>query len=137
MSLPHSSGDRHDTKTKGLLKVELAWEVLKELGASERYFNNLETEYRKLASLWLLASFAGMENTQGEGKVVTTRLRWFDILLTAAPVIFSALLFILWCQRNQGRITAWTAVALLALYLVVVIAAIWRISSGLKSPISE
>ena len=205
MSLLHSSGDGEGTEPKGLSKVELAWEVLKELGASERHFNNLETEYRKLASLWLLAGFtgmgfilkenpdmavprewvvmgiglaasigifllwivdllvyhqlldacfeqakkieieypqfpklrSGMENTQGKGKVVTNRLRWFYILLTAAPVIFSAPLFIVWCQRNQGRVTAWIAVALLALYLVSVIASIWKISPGSKSRNSE
>jgi hypothetical protein len=42
------------------LSLELAWDVLKELTASERHFNQLETEYRKLASIWLLAGFAGM-----------------------------------------------------------------------------
>ena len=42
------------------LDTNTAWDVLKELGESERHFNNLETEYRKLASIWLLAGFAGI-----------------------------------------------------------------------------
>lgn len=152
------------------LSLDLAWDVLKELTASERHFNSLETEYRKLASIWLLAGFAGMgfilkeepqmalarevvimaigmaasigifllwivdllvyhrllhacfeeakkmeivypefpqvrsemEGTQAGGKVVTTRLRWFYISLTAAPVIFPAPLFVDWCQTKYG-----------------------------------
>ena len=49
-------GESHN----GRMDLALAWDVLKELGNSERHFNNLEAEYRKLASIWLLAGFAGM-----------------------------------------------------------------------------
>lgn len=200
MGLPQETDDHDGARGTALSEVELAWEVLKELGASERHFNNLETEYRKLASLWLLASFAGigfmlkesldmavprecavmgigfagsigifvlwivdllvyhqlldacfeeakkieekypqlsrsrtgMEKTQGGGKVVTTRLRWFYILLSAAPVVFSAPLFVLWCQKRSGWLTAVVVIAVISIYLTVLIAAIWRISPGLK-----
>ena len=36
------------------------WEYLKEIGESERHFNNIQAKYRLLASTWLLASFAGI-----------------------------------------------------------------------------
>ena len=36
------------------------WEIMKEVSAAERHFNELETKYRILASQWLLASFAGI-----------------------------------------------------------------------------
>jgi hypothetical protein len=184
-------------------KIELAWDILKELGASERHFNNLEAEYRKLASIWLLAGFAGMgfilkenpqmavpreiallaiglatslgifllwivdllvyhqlldacflqakeiekkykhalpqvrssmETTQGGGKVVTARLRWFYILLTAAPVVFSAPLFVLWCQKQYGMTAALTAGAMAMAYVAGTGAIIWTNVPGLKKP---
>lgn len=34
--------------------------MLNEISRSEQHFNTLEAEYRKLASTWLLAAFAGM-----------------------------------------------------------------------------
>ena len=36
------------------------WDQLKEIGESERHFNDLQVRYRLLASTWLLASFAGV-----------------------------------------------------------------------------
>jgi hypothetical protein len=184
----------------GNMNLDLAWDVLKELGKSERHFNNLEAEYRKLASIWLLAAFAGMgfilkqnpemavprevalvaiglaasigifllwivdllvyhqlldacftqakeiekthkelppvrssmENTQGGGKVVTTRLRWFYILLTAAPVVFSAPLFVLWCQKQYGLTAALIAGATSAAYISITSGIIWTNVPGLK-----
>ena len=178
------------------LTLELAWDVLKELTASERHFNNLETEYRKLASIWLLAGFAGMgfvlkeetqmapareiaimaigmatsigifllwivdllvyhrllhacfeqakkietlypelpnvrsamEMTQSGGKVVTTRLRWFYILLTAAPVIFPVPLIVDWGQRKHGSGFAVVIIAAVILYVIATTLLIWRIS---------
>lgn len=41
-------------------EVPSAWEQLKQIGESERHFNELERTYRALASTWLLATFAGM-----------------------------------------------------------------------------
>jgi hypothetical protein len=183
------------------MNLALAWDVLKELGNSERHFNNLEAEYRKLASIWLLAGFAGMgfilkenaqiavpreialmaiglatsigifllwivdllvyhqlldacfmqakaiekkypselpqvrssmEDTQGGGKVVTTRVRWFYILLSAAPVVFSAPLFVLWWQKQHGTIAATTATVVSVAYIAVVSGIIWTKVPGLK-----
>ena len=182
------------------LSLDLAWDVLKELTASERHFNNLETEYRKLASIWLLAGFAGMgfilkeetqmaparevaimaigmatsigifllwivdllvyhrlldacfeqakkietlypelpdvrsamERTQGGGKVVTTRLRWFYISLTAAPVIFPVPLFIDWGQRNYGPGIAVVIIVAVVLYVGIATFLILWISPNLR-----
>ena len=50
-------GDRESPE--GEINLSLAWDILKELGASERHFNNPEVEYRTLASIWLLAGFSG------------------------------------------------------------------------------
>jgi len=36
------------------------WGIVKETYESERHFNNLETQYRILASQWLLGAFAGI-----------------------------------------------------------------------------
>lgn len=36
------------------------WSVVQELGENERHFNNLQHNYRVLASTWLLAMFAGV-----------------------------------------------------------------------------
>ena len=35
------------------------WEIMKEIGNFERHFNQLEHQYRVLASTWLLAVFSG------------------------------------------------------------------------------
>jgi hypothetical protein len=40
--------------------IDNIWEVYAEIGASERHFNNLEHQYRLLASTWLLATFVAM-----------------------------------------------------------------------------
>src|ERR1044072_9996072 len=49
-------GDRESPE--GETNLSLAWDILKELGASERHFNNLEAE-RTLASIRLLAGVSG------------------------------------------------------------------------------
>ena len=182
----------------GKLDIELAWDILKELGSAERHFNTLEAEYRKLASIWLLAGFAGMgfilkENpaitippevivfaigvatsigilllwivdllvyhrllnacfeealriekshlqlpqvrsgmkaTQGESKVVTTRLRWFYIALTAAPIIFAAPILVLWCRNEFGVMAAFIAGVASAAYVAIISLTIWlKVSS--------
>ena len=162
--------EHEQPKATADLDPKLAWEILQELGASERHFNSLETEYRKLASIWLLASFGGigfllkndpglaiprelaiggiglagsigifllwivdllvyhrlldacfveakaierahpelpqvrtrMSKSQAGGRVVTTRLRWFYIALTAAPLVFSIPFVTVWCARSYG-----------------------------------
>lgn len=39
---------------------EQVWKVVAELGVNERHFNQLQHQYRILASTWLLAMFAGV-----------------------------------------------------------------------------
>jgi hypothetical protein len=180
------------------LSLEMSWDALKELGASERHFNGLETEYRKLASIWLLAGFAGigfiikqspelvvprelvimgiglatsigilllwivdllvyhrlldacfsealrieglypelpkvrrrMAESQSGGRVVTTRLRWFYIALTAAPVLFAAPRFGLWCRQQFDLPGAWMAAAGSGLYLGLTTLMIWKKGSS-------
>jgi hypothetical protein len=200
MNSPEAPGLGQSRQQDGNMNLTLAWDVLKELGNSERHFNNLEAEYRKLASIWLLAGFAGMgfilkqnpemvvarevaliaiglaasigifllwivdllvyhqlldacftqakqiernhkelpqvrssmEHTQGGGKVVTTRLRWFYMLLTAAPVFFSAPLFVLWCQKEYGPVAAVIAGVASAAYIGTTSRIIWTNVPGLK-----
>lgn len=200
MNSPENTAPGRSQEQDGKMTLALAWDVLKDLGNSERHFNNLEAEYRKLASIWLLAGFAGMgfilkegpqlavprevalvaiglatsigifllwivdllvyhqlldacftqakaiekahpelpqvrssmEHTQGGGKVVTTRLRWFYILLTAAPVIFSAPLFVIWCGGQYGS-GACRIAGLLGLgYILVTSGIIWTNVPGLQ-----
>jgi hypothetical protein len=192
--------DRREKPDPGAhVAPELLWDMLKELGTSERHFNTLEAEYRKLASIWLLAGFAGMGFLLKEdlnvgvvpevavlgiglatsigifllwivdllvyhrlldacfiearkiealhpelpqvranmvqsqfGGSVTTRLRWFYILLAAAPVVFSAPLFVLWCEDEQGAFAVAMAVAVLATYVGIISRMIWRDSLSLR-----
>jgi hypothetical protein len=49
MSSPENSPSIQSQHQAGKMKLELAWDVLKELGTSEWHFNNLEAEYRKKA----------------------------------------------------------------------------------------
>ena len=37
------------------------WKVVQELGNNERHFNQLQHQYRSLASVWILAMFAGVQ----------------------------------------------------------------------------
>ena len=39
---------------------EQVWKIVLELGANERHFNQLQHQYRMLASTWLLAMFGGV-----------------------------------------------------------------------------
>jgi hypothetical protein len=182
-----------DAKPVANLDPKFAWEILQELGASERHFNALETEYRKLASIWLLASFGGMGfllkndpglaiprevaiagiglagsigifllwivdllvyhrlldacfteakaierahpelpqvrtrmgKSQAGGRVVTTRLRWFYIALTAAPLAFSIPLVTVWCARLYGTGVALSVVAAALGYAATTTLLIW------------
>ncbi len=60
MSLPPDQELVENHERKAVLNTELSPGILKGLGNAERHFNDLETEYRKVASIWLLARFAGM-----------------------------------------------------------------------------
>jgi len=44
------------TKFKG--DFDEVWQIIKEIGTSERHFNGLQHQYRVLASTWILAVFA-------------------------------------------------------------------------------
>ena len=50
MSSPENPAPDQSQQQSGQIKLDLAWDVLKELGSSERYFNNLEAEYQKRAT---------------------------------------------------------------------------------------
>lgn len=196
MTLPPKQETNSVTPNGRPLSLELAWDVLKQLGESEKHFNTLETEYRKLASIWLLAGFAGMgfvlgenlkidvpreivvmaiglatsigifllwivdllvyhqllhacfeqakkmeklypefpdvrsamEGTQAGGKVVTTRLRWFYVSLTAAPVIFSGVLLFVWCLNKRGPRWACMEAGAVILYIFGTTRSIWKSS---------
>jgi hypothetical protein len=178
--------------TQATLQTQIAWDVLKELGEAERHFNNLETEYRKLASIWLLAGFAGIgfvlksdpdlvvprevaiagiglatsvgifllwivdllvyhrlldacfteaqkvEQQHPElpqvrtsmglghrGRVVTTRLRWFYVALTAAPIAFSIPIVVTWLLRDSRQSSAIMTVLAAIVYLALTSFLIW------------
>lgn len=53
------------------------WVIVSELGENERHFNNLQHNYRTLASTWLLAMFAGI------GYVLTAK----DLPFIPQPII--------------------------------------------------
>jgi len=40
---------------------EHVWKIVQELGNEERHFNQLQNQYRTLASAWILAMFAGVQ----------------------------------------------------------------------------
>lgn len=60
MSLPPDQELVENHERKPILDTELSWDILRELESAERHLNHLETDYRRLASIWLLAGFAGM-----------------------------------------------------------------------------
>jgi membrane protein YdbS with pleckstrin-like domain len=49
-----------DLRTVKMEEFQRVWEVMKETYKTERHFNELETQYRILASQWLLGAFAGI-----------------------------------------------------------------------------
>src|SRR5688572_16210569 len=69
------------------------WQVVKEIGETERHFNSLESQYRLLSSTWLLSSFVGM------GFILKTEAtlpvdKWWLIL--AVCMVSSIGIFMLW-----------------------------------------
>ena len=61
-SIESGSNDR-DTGDLAAIKPEVydrVWKFVVEAGLQERHFNQLQTEYRKLASTWLLAAFGAI-----------------------------------------------------------------------------
>ena len=181
--------------TAAALDAKFGWEILKGLGVSEPQFNSLETEYRKLASIWLVASFAGtgfllrndprmaiprdlaiggiglaaslgilllwiadmlvyhrlldpcfseanrieapfpelpqvrtqMGRSQAAGgRVVTTRLRWFYMALSAAPLVFSSPFVAIWSARVRGAGMALLVISTALAYVALTSSLIWR-----------
>ncbi|MBI1398007.1 MAG: hypothetical protein GC151_18695 [Betaproteobacteria bacterium] len=39
---------------------ERVWKIAEEIGVQERHFNGLQTSYRSMASVWLLAAFGAI-----------------------------------------------------------------------------
>lgn len=70
---------KQDLKSGKALDQQLVISQIEEICRSEHHFNMLEAEYRKLASTWLLAAFAGM------GYIATTK----DLPIAPGPTIFA------------------------------------------------
>lgn len=69
------------------------WQVVKEIGETERHFNSLESQYRLLSSTWLLSSFVGM------GFILKTEAvfpvdKWW--LIFAVCIVSGIGIFMLW-----------------------------------------
>jgi hypothetical protein len=50
--------ERTKVQTSANDDFDRVWEIVKEIGATERHFNQLQHQYRVLASTWILAVFA-------------------------------------------------------------------------------
>lgn len=78
---------------------DLYWSYLKEIGESERHFNNIQAKYRLLASTWLLASFSGI------GYALTKRSslpEWWELIFFAIAVCGSIGLTLIWVLDMLG-----------------------------------
>jgi hypothetical protein len=75
-------------------EFERAWQMYSDLRESEFHFNQLQTEYRKLASTWLLATFGAVGFVTTSGQLVVP----IDHLLIASLVCIagSAGILLLW-----------------------------------------
>jgi hypothetical protein len=69
------------------------WEVMKETYEEERHFNNLETQYRILASQWLLGAFAAIGFVVVSNPTLSFNKLW---LVVAIAVISGVGIFQLW-----------------------------------------
>lgn len=68
--------------------AQFVWNVITEIGEQERHFNNLESEYRKLASTWLLAFFTAIGFILGTDAIVMKEFFIAGISLAGAVGIF-------------------------------------------------
>lgn len=73
-------------------EVSVAVSILEEIGRNERHFNTLQSEYRKLASAWLLAALGAFG---------------FVLLSTAAEPTKTALLFLIAMASVAGIVVLW------------------------------
>jgi hypothetical protein len=69
------------------------WEVMKETYEEERHFNNLETQYRILASQWLLGAFAAIGFVVVSNPTLSFNKLW---LVVAISIISGVGIFQLW-----------------------------------------
>lgn len=73
---------------------ELIWKMYKEVAEGERHFNHLQSIYRRIAALWLLASFAAIGSLlSGKLQVGTNAYPLAMLIFTAAAAGF----LLLWC----------------------------------------
>ncbi len=84
---------KDNLRTVSMEEFQRVWEVMKETYETERHFNNLETQYRILASQWLLGAFAGI----GFVFVSDPKLSFDKLWLVVAICIISMVgIFQLW-----------------------------------------
>ena len=74
-------------------QFDQVWQVMKETYETERHFNNLETQYRILASQWLLGAFAGIGFVFVSDPILSFDKLW---LVVGICIISSAGIFQLW-----------------------------------------
>lgn len=84
---------KEDLKTVNMEEFQRVWEVMKVTYETERHFNDLETQYRILASQWLLGAFAGMGFIIVSDPKLTFDKLW---LVVAICVISMVGIFQLW-----------------------------------------
>jgi hypothetical protein len=76
------------------LTKELIFKIYQESALGERHFNDLQTIYRRIASLWLLAGFTAL------GYLISGDLAKSEYAYILAAVLFAAIaggLLLLWC----------------------------------------
>jgi|SRR5215217_1291503 len=73
--------------------VERTWEILKEIGEFERHFNQLEHQYRLLASTWLLGVFVATGFVLSSELSVLFPTEW---LITAIGVLGAVGITLIW-----------------------------------------
>jgi hypothetical protein len=61
-------------------ELDKVMEVVKDIGESERHFNGLEVEYRKLASTWLLAALGACGYILLQPDVHAPFDKWFIVI---------------------------------------------------------
>src|SRR5215216_5478081 len=79
---------------------ELVWKMYMEIGEAERHFNQLQHQYRLLASTWLLATFVGMGYVASSLGETSEDLHWLvsnrGLLIALIAVCGAAGITLLW-----------------------------------------
>ena len=71
------------------------WKIAQEIGVQERHFNGLQTAYRNMASVWLLAAFAGIGFAISQKLALTLDRELLIAAVAAAGGVGIALLWVL------------------------------------------